>query len=327
MKAHWSWLRVLGLWLLAQWAAVIPAPAQTYPDRPVKIISDSAPGSAPDFILRLVADRLGQMWGQQVVAINQPGAGGAISARLAAEAVPDGYTLYMPALSTFLAVPGKAPNLPLKLPHDFTPIGSVSDQPMLIAAAPSLGVAALPELIALAKKRPGEISYAATGVGRLTHLTGEMLQRRAGIKLLLVPYTGGPAHAISDVLSGRISVIIEGYSGLAGAVQAGKIKPLAIGTLKRVPDLPDLPTVAETIPGFEAVGWQALVAPVGTPEAIVSKVSEDLRKVLELDDVNKQLAIRGTYPRPMSPAEVTAYVDGLQQTWMPILQDLAASMK
>jgi tripartite-type tricarboxylate transporter receptor subunit TctC len=327
MKAHWFWLRVLGLGLLAQSAAATLAAAQTYPDRPVRIISDSAPGSAVDFVLRLVADRLGQMWGQQAVAVNQPGAGGAISARAAADATPDGYTLYMPALSTFLAVPGRAPNLPLKLPRDFTPIGSVSDQPMFIAVDPAFGVATLAELITRAKQRPGEISYAVTGVGRLTHLTGELLQRRAGIKLLLVPYTGGPSHALSDVLGGRIPMIIEGYPGLAGAIQSGKLKAIATGASKRLPDFPDLPTVAETIPGFEAVGWQVLLAPVGTPQAIVSKVSDDLRKVLQTDDVRQQMGARGVYPRMMSPAEVTAYVNALQETWTPILEEIAASSR
>jgi tripartite-type tricarboxylate transporter receptor subunit TctC len=229
----------------------------------------------------------------------------------------------MPALSTFLAVPGRAPNLPLKLPRDFTPIGSVSQQPIFIAVAASLDVKTVPDLIALAKQRPGQISYAVTGVGRLTHLTGELLQRRAGIKLLLVPYSGGPSHALNDVLGGRIPVIIEAYSGLAGAAQAGAIRPIAHGGLERLPDFPDLPTVTETIPGFEAVGWQALVAPVGTPDTVVRKASDDLRKVLAQPEVKKQLAMRGGYPRPMSAAEVTAYVNGLQQTWDPILQDLA----
>src|SRR2546427_6226786 len=151
------------LWFSVLWAVLVsPVLAQNYPERPVKIISDSAPGSAVDVTLRVVADRLSHSLGQQVLAVNHPGAGGAISARIAADAEPDGYTLYMPALSVFLAVPGKAANLPLELPRDFTPIGSLVQQPMFVAVAPSLGVATLPQLIALASKRPGEISYAAT---------------------------------------------------------------------------------------------------------------------------------------------------------------------
>ena len=143
-----------------------------------------------------------------------------------------------------------------------------------------------------------------TGVGRFTHLTGELLQMRTGIKLLLVPYSGGPTHALNDVLGGRIPVIIEAYSGLAGAVQAGKFKPIAVGSLQRLPDFPDLPTVSETLPGFNAVGWQALVAPNGTPEAIVRKIGTDLRDVLAQPEVRDSLrhaaAIRVQCPRTRS---------------------------
>jgi tripartite-type tricarboxylate transporter receptor subunit TctC len=319
MKVHRPWFKIVSLWLLAPWAAVgAPAQAEDYPAGPVKIISDSAPGSAVDVTLRVVADRLGQIWGQQVLVVNHPGAGGAISARIAADAAPDGYTLYMPALSEFLAVPGKAANLPLELPRDFTPIGSVAEQPMFIAVVPSLGVTTLAEFVVLAKKRPGEISYAVTGIGRLTHLTGELLQHRTGIKLLLVPYAGGPSQALNDIIGGRIPMIIEAYPGLAGALQAGAIKAIAVGSAERLPD---------TLPGFEAVGWQGLVAPVGTPNTIVRKVSDDLRKVLDQPEVKKQLAIRGGYVRPMSPAEVIAFVRGQQQTWNPVLQQLALNPK
>ncbi|HYY36268.1 MAG TPA: tripartite tricarboxylate transporter substrate binding protein [Xanthobacteraceae bacterium] len=317
-------LKSLSLWLLALSASLsTPAQAQDYPIRPVKIISDSAPGSAVDVTLRMVADRLGQVWGQQVLPVNQPGGGGVISARVAAEAVPDGYTLYMPALSVFLPAPGKAANTALELPRDFAPIGSVTEQPMFIAAAPSLGVSTLPELIALAKRRPGEISYAVTGVGRLTHLTGELLQLRTGIKLLLVPYSGGPSHSLNDIMGGRIQFIIEAYQGLAGAIQGGNLKPLAVASAQRLPDFPDLPTVAETVPGFVAMGWQGLMAPVGTPETIIRKASEDLRKVISDPALKAQLAGRGSYPVAMSPTEVTAFIQDQQRQWSPVLQQLA----
>jgi tripartite-type tricarboxylate transporter receptor subunit TctC len=324
MKMHRLRLKSISLWLLALSATLAAtAQAEDYPTRPVKIISDSAPGSAVDVTLRMVADRLGHIWGQQVLPVNQPGAGGIISARAAAEAAPDGYTLYMPALSVFLPAPGKAANTAFELPRDFAPIGSVTEQPMFIAAAPSLGVTTLPELIALAKQRPGEISYAVTGVGRLTHLTGELLQLRTGIKLLLVPYSGGPSHSLNDIMGGRIPLIIEGYQGLAGAIQGGNLKPLAVASAERLPDFPDVPTVAETVPGFKAMGWQGLVAPVGTPEAIVRKASEDLRKVVSDPALKAQLAGRGSYPRPMSPAEVTAFIQDQQRQWSPLLQQLS----
>jgi tripartite-type tricarboxylate transporter receptor subunit TctC len=328
MKKHTRRRKRALVWFSALWAlSISPVLGQNYPDRPVKIISDSAPGSAVDVTLRLIADRLSRLLGQQVLAVNHPGAGGAISARIAADAEPDGYTLYMPALSVFLAVPGKAANLPIELPRDFAPIGSLVQQPMFVAVTPSLAVRTLPELIALASRQPGEISYAATGIGRITHLTGELLQQRTGIKLLLVPYAGGPSHALNDIIGGRVGMIIEGYSGLAGGIQSGVIKPIAVGSAPRLPNFPDLPTIAETLPGFEAVGWQGLVAPVRTPDAIIRRLSGELRKVLDEVEVQKQVAIRGGYVRPMAPAEVTDFVRAQQQMWDPALQKLALNPK
>jgi tripartite-type tricarboxylate transporter receptor subunit TctC len=148
-----------------------------------------------------------------------------------------------------------------------------------------------------------EITYATTGVGRLTHLTGELLQRAAGIKLLLVPYTGGPTHAVTDVATGRGAMIIEGYSGVAGAARSGSIKLIAVASAKRLAEFPDVPTVAETIPGFQATGWAVLVAPIGTPEAIIDKVSEELRKVTLEPELQRKLAPLGSYTNPMSAAE------------------------
>src|SRR5262245_48829075 len=219
-------LMIACFWLLpVSAAAQVHAQAQQYPSKPVTIISDSAAGSTPDAVLRVIADRLSQSWGQQVLAVNHPGATGSIASRIAADSPPDGYTLYMPVLSTFVSLPGAAPNLPIQLPRDFTAIGFAAENPMFIVVTPSLGIKNLPDLIARAKGRPDEISCAVTGIGRLTHLTAELLQDRAGIKLLIVPYTGGPAHAISDVVSGRVGLIIEGYSGIAGAVQSGSRLP------------------------------------------------------------------------------------------------------
>ena len=226
-------------------AGAVRAQPLNYPDRPVRIISDAAPGGAIDTNLRIITESLSKKWAQQVVIENRPGAGGAISATAAAEAPPDGYTLYAPALSVFLTIPGKAPNLPLKLPRDFTAIGITAVQPMSIGINPKLGINSLPELIAQAKKEPGSISYAATGVGRLTHLTGELLQIRGNIKLQMVPYSGGSAQSLADVTAGRVSLVIEGYAGLAGAYASGQLKALAVASEKRLPHVPDLPTATK----------------------------------------------------------------------------------
>jgi len=306
---------------------VAPANAQTYPAKPVRIISDSAPGSAVDVTVRIVAEGLGKLWGQQVVTANHPGAGGAISARVASEAAPDGYTFYMPALSVFLPSPGRAANLPLMVPRDFIPVGFATLQPMFIGASAKLGITSLADLIARAKKQPGELSYAVTGVGRLTHLTGELLQMRAGIKLLMVPYSGGPNHALADVIGGRVPLVIEGYAGLASGFQGGGLKALATGAGKRLPDFPDLPAVAETLPGFNAVGWQVLVAPVGTPAAIVDKVSADLRTVMSQKEVQAILAKRGSYAQPMTAAQTLAFIHAEQKQWDPVFKQLKFDKK
>jgi len=325
MQRHW--MRMVGVVLIAL-AAPSAARAQAdYPSRPVRMISDSSPGSAVDTGLRIIADAMSKHWNQQVVLVNQPGAAGAVSAQVAAQAAADGYTLYAPALSVFLAVPGKAPNLPLMVPRDFAAVGYTVDQPLAVTVSPQLGIKTLPELIALAKQKPGELSYAVTGVGRLTHLTGELLQLRTGIKLQMVPYTGNSAQAVADVYAGRIPIMIEGYTGLAPAIQSGQLVALAIGSAKRLPSVPDLPTISETVPGLIASGWQAVLAPNGTPEPIIAKASEALRVALDMASVKDLLATRGSYARPMSPAEVTAFIREQQELWKPAIERLAEQMK
>jgi len=315
---HWPGIAALCLATLPA-AAVAHAQAVNYPDKAVTVISDAPPGSTPDVDARFVADALTKVWGQQVVIVNRAGANGSIAARVASEAAPDGYTLFMPALSTFAALPSVAPNLPLKLPRDFVPIGFTAENPMFVAVNPALGVSTLPQLIALAKKEPGVISIAVTGVGRLTHLTGLVLQERADIQLLPVPYNAGPAAALADVGSGRVSMIIEGYSGILGAVKAGQVKLIAVAARERLPLFPDLPTVAETIPDFTATGWQVLVAPLGTPQPIIAKISADLGKAMDDPDFKTRLGNIGSFSRSMTPDQVVAFVDKEQKTWLPVL--------
>jgi tripartite-type tricarboxylate transporter receptor subunit TctC len=327
MKHLRYWIGVVSLLALGL-AVGAPALAQDkYPNRPVRMISDSSPGSAVDVGLRVIADGMSQHWGQQVIVVNQPGAAGAISARVAAQATADGYTLYAPALSVFLAVPGKAPNLPLMIPRDFAAVGYTVDQPLAIGVSPKLGVNTLAELIELAKKKPGELSYAVTGIGRLTHLTGELLQLRTGIKLQMVPYSGSSAQALADVFAGRIPIVIEGYTGLSPSFQSGQLKALAVGAPQRLPGDPNLPTIAETLPGLIASGWQAVVAPNGTPEAAINAASEGLRVALNMPQVKDRLAARGSFTRAMTPAELTAYIRAQQELWKPAIERIADQMK
>src|SRR6516165_2592004 len=313
------------LLLLAMLAADAASAQTDYPNNPVRLISDSGSGSAIDTGLRIIADGMSRYWNQQVVIVNQPGAAGSIEATVGSEAAPDGYTLYAPALSLFLAVPGKAPNLPLMVPRDFAAVGYAFDQLLVVAVSPKLGITTLEELIDLARKKPGELSYAVTGV--LTHLTGELLQLRTGIKLQMVPYSANSAQAISDVHAGRIPIMIDGFTGLVPAFQSGNLVPLAIGAARRLPSVPDLPTIAETVPNLIASSWLAVLAPNGTPEPIIAKASEALRAALEMADVKQPLAARGSFTRPMSPDEVTAFIRDQQVLWQPVIERIAQQMK
>lgn len=302
-------------------AAGAAAQSVSYPTRPVTIIADAPPGSTPDVDARFVAEGLGKMWGRQVVVIEHPGAFGSIGARAASEAAPDGYTLYMPALATFVAPKGAAANVPLQLPRDFIPIGFTAENPMFVAVNPSLGVNTLPELIALAKKKPGSISIAVTGAGRLTDLSGRLLQQRENVSFVRVPYNSGTAAAVSDVAGGRVSMIIEGYSGMAGAIKGNQVKLIGVASLKRLPEFPDVPPVADTVPGFSATGWQVLLAPKGTPQPIVDKISADLGRLVNDPDFQKRLATIGSYSHAMTPDQVLAFVKQQQDTWLPVLQN------
>ena len=323
MKTQLRWFAVVSL--LLSFAATNVHAQSDYPNKTVRIVVDSAAGSANDATSRIIADKLGRMWGQQVVTLNQPGAGGGISAKVASQSPGDGYTLYMPATSPFLALPGApgvAPNLPIELPRDFVAISLVLEQPLYIGASHKSGINTIADVIRMAKEKPGEVSYAATGRGRLTHLTMELLQARTGIKLQLIPYAGGPAQAMNDVMSGRVPLVLDGYAGLAPAIKGNLIKGIASTAVKRPPGFENLPTVAETVPNLFVGAWNVMVAPLGTPDAVVKKVNADLRIALDDPEVNAKLAANGAFVRHLTPAEVTAFVQNEQKTWRPILEQV-----
>ena len=331
MQAHWRWLTFAAFWLLSIGSTGdVHAQSDNYPSKPIRIVVDSAAGSANDATARILADKLGKIWNQQVLTLNQPGAGGSMSARVASTSPADGYTLYMPATSPFLALPGApgvAPNLPIELPRDFVSIGFVLQQPIFIGASHKSGITTLPQLIALAKEKPSAISYAATGRGRLTHLTMELFQARAGVKLQLVPYAGGPAQAMNDIISGRVALVLDAYAGLAAALKGNLIKGLADTSLERLPGFEELPTVAETLPGFFVGAWNVMLAPSGTSDAIVRRVNGDLRAALEDPEVKSKFAANGAFVRHMTPEDVTAFVRSEQKTWRPILEQVARDAK
>jgi tripartite-type tricarboxylate transporter receptor subunit TctC len=323
MKSHFAPVAAL---LLSVFAAPDARAQSDYPNNTVRIVVDSAPGSANDATSRVLGDRLSKVWNQPVVTLNQPGAGGGISAKVASQSPPDGYTLYMPSTSAFLAVPGGpgvAPNMPVELPRDFESISYILEQPLYIGASHKSGINTIADVIRLAKEKPGEVTYAATGRGRLTHLTMELLQARTNIKLQLVPYAGGPAQAMNDVMAGRVPLVLDGYAGLAPAIKGDLIKGLAATSLERKPGFENLATVAETVPDFFVGAWTILLAPKGTPEPILRKVHNDMRIVLDDPEIRAKLALNGGFVRHMTPEELTAFVQNEQKTWRPILEQVA----
>lgn len=302
------------------------AQSSDYPNRPVTVIIPAAAGNSPDIAARLVADRLGVIWKQQVVIINRPGAGGLLAAEAAAAAPKDGYTLYMTQASTYTVLPIMQQKMPVDLHKDFIPIGLIGEQPIAVSVSPELGVSTLPELIALVKKTPGGMLFAATNRGGQSHLTGELLRIRANVNLTFV-HAQGAAASLTDVIAGRIPIMFEGIAGVSGAMKSGSIKVIAIAAEKRVQDYPDLPTVSETLPGFESKGWLALMAPAGTPNVIVKKINADLRIVLDQAEVKLKFAVIGTYPHALSPTETSAFIKKEEELWWPIVRQVAADKK
>ena len=301
------------------------ARAQKFPDGPVKIVTSVGAGAAPDIISRMVADRLTKLWGQQVIVLNQPGGAGAVAIKAVAPSTPDGHTLYMALASNFIALPELQKNFPLDVLRDFVPIGFVGEQPLGIGVPPSLGVGTLPELIALFKRKPGELNVAAGNRGSILHLAAEWLRSATGTKFTLLHYSGG-AKALPDILGGRVQATVDALATMSGAIDGGQLKLLAVTTSKRLHNFPQAPTVAETLPGYQAMGWMALMAPPGTPEGVARKISDDLRTILA-SDLGKRLDQLGTYVNPTTPAELTSFIAEQQRIWRPVIAETAKTMK
>ena len=240
------------------------------------------------------------------------------AAQLQCGLVPDGYTLYFAISSNFVSLPILQPDLRHDVGRDFVPIGFVGEQPMVIATAPSLRVNSLSELIALSKKRQGEINCAVLRRLTIPHLAAELLRSASGADLTVVNYPATSA-GLNDLLGGRVQVIIDGMASLAGMIKAGSVTVLATMSTQRLPNFPDLPTVAETLPGVRAIGWNALMGPPGTPDMIARNVSEKLGVALGQPDLQQRFEDLATFVRPMSPTELSDFIRGEQELWKPVL--------
>lgn len=312
---------VAAIGLVLALAAIAPAAsAEEFPLRPVKIIVQTAAGSSLDVQARLVTEQLAKVWGQQPVIVNQAGAGGLIAARALAAAEPDGYTLFMAGGSVFVVLPEVNKNLPFDV-NEFVPIGFVAEQHYALLASSKIGVNSTAELIEYSKQQPDGVNAVAGTRGGLQHLTVEWFRKKSGAKLNMIHYPG-TAQALNDVITGRVPVMMQTLLPVAGVIASGEVKLLAITSPKRMSNHPDVPTVAETIPGYTSSGWSIMVAPRATPADVVQKINADLRRALSNPELLKKFEDIGNSTRDMSLKELADFVREERKIWGPIVKEV-----
>ncbi len=301
-------------------AAPAVASAQSdYPNRPIKIIVPLAPGGTADLLPRIVGEKLSARWGQPVVIENRAGGGQHIGTEAVARAEPDGYTLLSSAAGPMVINPTLDPNLSYD-PMAFEPVTVLASLPYVLEVNPKVPAKTVAELVAYAKANPNKLNYAAPGGGSQTQLSIEWLKVVAGIKMTFVPYKGS-APAVTDLIAGHVDLMTDNLANSLQHIRAGKLRALAVMNEKRLPDYPDLPTMAETYPGFVATSWFGILAPPNTPAAIVSKLQQAIAEALHMPDVEKRLHEIGAAPVGNSPAQMAAFLREETTRWRNVIKN------
>jgi len=292
--------------------------AQQFPSKPIRIIVGFVPGGATDIIARSIAPPLGESLGQTVIVDNRPGASSQIAGMAVAKSPPDGHTLMMmtQTLMTSQMIEGKTYPDVLK---DFAHVALTATSTLILVVNPSFPVKSLKDLIALARARPGEINYASGGVGTTPHLSGELLATMAKLKVVHVPYKG-EAPGLTDVMGGHVPFMFSNVTASLAFVKAGKLRAIALGGTKRSPAVPDLPLVAETLPGFQTITWYALIGPRGIPAPIVSRLNAEIYKMFGDPAFSKRVTDMGQEPQPSSPAELHAHMRAENERWSKVIK-------
>jgi tripartite-type tricarboxylate transporter receptor subunit TctC len=301
-------------------ASALPAAAQTFPTKTVTLVVGYPAGGPIDTAARVLGARLSQIWKQPVIIDNRPGANGAIGAGIAARAEPDGYTLFVNSFH-HAVLPSLMPKLSYDIKKDFRPVSFVAQYDIFLVAHPSVPANSIPELIALAKKEPGKVTYASAGSGGGTHLAGELFKLQAGVDLMQIAYKGS-APAMTDVLGGQVNLMFADGAVAVPHIKKGSVKVLGVGSPKRSAVLPQVPTFAESgLKGYEAYAWAGLMAPAATPKALVDKISKDVATALSDADAKARLFNVGATTAPSTPEQYGKFFDAEMTRWAKVIKD------
>jgi tripartite-type tricarboxylate transporter receptor subunit TctC len=296
---------------------LIAVAQDAYPNRPIKIIVPLSPGATADFLPRIVAAKLSLRWGQPVIIENRPGAAQNLGAEVVARAKPDGYTLLASPPGPLVIAQSFYSKLPFD-PTAFVPVTVLATLPNTLVVRPNLPVANLAELVAYAKENPGKLNYASPGSGSTPHLAAEALQIAAGIRMVHIPYKG-LAPALTDVLAGHVDMMFDNIGNTLVHIKQGTVKGIAVASKERLPDLPELPTMTETYPGFYSATWFAIVAPPRTPPEIAAKLSQAIAEILKLPDVSARFRELSCVPAGSSPAETATFLKEEAERWHKVI--------
>jgi tripartite-type tricarboxylate transporter receptor subunit TctC len=321
MNHPFAWIVAFGL---ASSAAGVFA--QSYPAKPIRIIVPFPAAGAADILARSIGQELTRSWGQQTVTDNRPGAGGNIGADLAAKAAPDGYTLFLAAATTHAASVSLYAKLPYDLEKDLAPVTLAANISHILLTHPSLPAKTVKELVALARSQPGRISWGLQGNGTLSHLETELFKELSRVQVQLVPYKGS-APGLVDIIAGNIQVFFDSIPPALPHVQSGRLRGLAVAGSKRSPAIPELPTIGETLKGFEADNWFGVMVPAGTPKDVVAKLNAEIVKILSNPETRKLMLTRGAVLHPSTPAEFAAAIRSDIEKWGRVVRRSGARIE
>ena len=312
-------LKIAGLALGLVWVAIGNAWAQPYPNKPVKVIVTFPPGGTPDIYGRILSQELSTLWKQPVLVENKTGASGTIGTDFVAKSAPDGYTLLFAADASITITPNLLTNMPYNVSKDLTPIINAASGPFVMLANPNFAANDIKGLIALAKQQPGKLTYASSGAGGQQHLSMETVKHMAGIDIVHIPYKGF-GQGVNDVMAGHVPLIFGGITAAIQLSKSGKLKPVAVTSLKRSKALPDVQAIAETLPGFRIDAWYGFIGPAGMPKELVKKIHDDVASILKRPDIQARVVADGMEVVGNSPEEFAAQISEDLREWHKIIQ-------